>query len=561
MKGLLRKLIIIVAIFLFRASTSDAHTGVISADVDYELLMPDRGVPLQFSLELTEQPNTGDNISPVNYLIVSYPQKHTADTVSFSAYIQGKFYKFQADRLQEIELPDTTGVIPDDLPRNEMFASLLPSYLSEKIAAVKANHDNFIEFTPSQDSTITLSAREYFSGTLMREMLVRLSATDSLPLSLELTNNPGTANEQIIKAKYRYKPADAVQLTEMALKSRFSEIFENFSKKGFSIKSLVGRPMPSFSLPAVEGQRIAHRRGDGFQRPTVIALLASPDSCEIIEHLRKSLRRIEPDIDLIYVFRDGNKDSIKSKLGNPGPTEAAATRGAALARIAGCDAYPTLIFCDTTGIIRDVATGANNNTETFVNSIENKITFGDDDIVLQKQSSTNLTSTMSTVYFKSTPVEVYGQLPVVGSMAPEFHLTSNSLTDISLADFPGKRVVLNIFPSLDTDVCAASVRRFNQEATKIDNVAVVCVSMDLPFAMSRFCTINGIENVVPASAFRSPEFAKDYGVMMVDGPLKGLLARAVVVLDEDGRVLYTQLVEEITNEPDYNAVTDVLKRD
>lgn len=166
---------------------------------------------------------------------------------------------------------------------------------------------------------------------------------------------------------------------------------------------------------------------------------------------------------------------------------------------------------------------------------------------------------MQTVYFNSTPVEVYGELPVVGAIAPDFHLTSNSLTDISLKDFPGKRIVLNIFPSLDTDVCAASVRKFNQEAAKVDNVAVLCVSMDLPFAMSRFCTINGIENVVPASAFRSPEFAKEYGVMMVDGPLKGLLARAVVVLDEDGRVIYRELVEEITHEPDYEAAISVLR--
>lgn len=167
---------------------------------------------------------------------------------------------------------------------------------------------------------------------------------------------------------------------------------------------------------------------------------------------------------------------------------------------------------------------------------------------------------MATVYFKSTPVEVYGELPEVGAIAPDFHLTSNSLSDITRSDFPGKRIVLNIFPSLDTDVCAASVRRFNQEATKVDNVVVLCVSMDLPFAMSRFCTVNGLENVVPASAFRSPDFAKEYGVMMVDGPLKGLLARAVVVLDEDGRVIYRELVEEITNEPDYEAAVNVLKK-
>lgn len=155
-------------------------------------------------------------------------------------------------------------------------------------------------------------------------------------------------------------------------------------------------------------------------------------------------------------------------------------------------------------------------------------------------------------------MHTYGELPVAGAIAPEFHLTTSTLAETTQADYKGKRIVLNIFPSLDTDVCAASVRRFNKEATEIDNVAVLCVSEDLPFAMSRFCSVNGLENVVAASAFRSPEFARDYGVMLVDGPLKGLLARAVVVLDEDGRVVYTQLVEEITNEPDYEAVKSVL---
>ena len=122
-------------------------------------------------------------------------------------------------------------------------------------------------------------------------------------------------------------------------------------------------------------------------------------------------------------------------------------------------------------------------------------------------------------------------------------------------------MVLNIFPSLDTDVCARSVRRFNEEAAGLKDTAVVCVSMDLPFAMGRFCTIEGIKDVTPASAFRSPEFVKDYGVMLCDGPLKGLLARAVIVLDTDRRVIYRQLVEEITDEPDYEAAISVLRQD
>ena len=143
-----------------------------------------------------------------------------------------------------------------------------------------------------------------------------------------------------------------------------------------------------------------------------------------------------------------------------------------------------------------------------------------------------------------------GTLPATGAPAPGFTLVKTDLSPLSLEDLKGKKVVLNIFPSLDTDVCAASERRFNQEASTRPGVTVVCVSKDLPFAMARFCTINGLENVVPASAFRS-DFGEEYGVTITDGPLAGLLARAVVVLDEKGNVVYTQLVDEITDEPDY----------
>lgn len=165
---------------------------------------------------------------------------------------------------------------------------------------------------------------------------------------------------------------------------------------------------------------------------------------------------------------------------------------------------------------------------------------------------------METVYFKGMPVHTYGTVPSVGDKAPYFKLTGKDLNDIDLTQFTGKRVVLNVFPSLDTPVCAASVRRFNADAAGMKDVAVVCVSMDLPFAMSRFCTLEGLENVVAASAFRSPEFAKDYGLLMTDGPLAGLLARCVLVIDERGNVVYRKLVNEITEEPDYKAAMSVL---
>lgn len=155
-------------------------------------------------------------------------------------------------------------------------------------------------------------------------------------------------------------------------------------------------------------------------------------------------------------------------------------------------------------------------------------------------------------------VNTNSDLPLVGSQAPEFTVTGSDLADISAADFKGKKIVLNIFPSVDTGVCAQSVRTFNEKAADLDNTVVLCVSKDLPFAHERFCAAEGIENVVSGSAFRS-SFGEDFGVLQADGPMKGLLARAVIALDEDGKVIYTQLVPEITEEPDYEAALAAIK--
>lgn len=166
---------------------------------------------------------------------------------------------------------------------------------------------------------------------------------------------------------------------------------------------------------------------------------------------------------------------------------------------------------------------------------------------------------MDTVYFKGNACHTFGQMPAVGSKAPAFNLAGVDLSAVKNTDFDGKTIVLNIFPSLDTDVCARSVRKFNEEAASLPDTAVVCVSMDLPFAMGRFCTANNIENVKVASAFRSPLFGQEYGVQLCDGPLAGLLARAVVVIAPDGRVKYRELVSEITDEPDYAAAISAAK--
>jgi len=165
---------------------------------------------------------------------------------------------------------------------------------------------------------------------------------------------------------------------------------------------------------------------------------------------------------------------------------------------------------------------------------------------------------MSEITLKGNIIHTTGILPVAGSPAPDFMLTKTDLSDISLRDFSGKRIVLNIFPSLDTSVCATSVRRFNVEAGKMKNTRVLCISMDLPFAHNRFCTAEGIENVVSLSEMRKRSFGEDYGVRIIDGPLAGLFSRAVVVIDEKGKVIYTEQVPEIAQEPDYEAVIKIL---
>ena len=165
---------------------------------------------------------------------------------------------------------------------------------------------------------------------------------------------------------------------------------------------------------------------------------------------------------------------------------------------------------------------------------------------------------MASVTLGGNPVQTNGDLPAVGAPAPGFSLVGTDLGAVDLADHAGKNVVISIFPSVDTPTCATSVRTFNERAASLDNTVVLNVSADLPFAQGRFCGAEGIENVTTASTFRSADFANDYGVNLVDGPLQGLCARAVVVVGPDGNVKHSELVGEIANEPDYDAALAAL---
>lgn len=160
---------------------------------------------------------------------------------------------------------------------------------------------------------------------------------------------------------------------------------------------------------------------------------------------------------------------------------------------------------------------------------------------------------MASITLEGNKIHTVGELPAVGSDAPGFNLTNSELGDSSLSDYSGKKVIMNIFPSIDTGVCAQSTRKFNEAASKYENTVVLCISADLPFALSRFCGAENLDDVVTLSTFRSPEFGKDYGVCITDGPIKGLMSRAVVIIDENNKVTHIEQIPEITQEPDYEA--------
>jgi len=166
---------------------------------------------------------------------------------------------------------------------------------------------------------------------------------------------------------------------------------------------------------------------------------------------------------------------------------------------------------------------------------------------------------MATITLKGNAIETCGALPAKSSQAPDFKLVKTDLAEVSLANYKGKKIVLNIFPSIDTPVCAASVRRFNKTAGELAGTVVLCVSADLPFAHTRFCETDGLKNVESLSVFRSPAFGKDYGVAITTGPLAGLLSRAIVIIDAAGKVVYSEQVPEITQEPNYDAALAALK--
>lgn len=173
--------------------------------------------------------------------------------------------------------------------------------------------------------------------------------------------------------------------------------------------------------------------------------------------------------------------------------------------------------------------------------------------------SYNTISAQERVVTRGIEVVTNGYMPEVGVMAPDFSATDKDMNEVNLSSFRGKKVVLNIFPSLDTPTCALSVRQFNAEAASLENTVVLCISKDLPFAQSRFCSVEELERVIPLSVFRSESFDNSYGLIITEGPLRGLATRAVIVLDESGKVIYRQIIRNVSEEPDYRSAVEILK--
>lgn len=165
---------------------------------------------------------------------------------------------------------------------------------------------------------------------------------------------------------------------------------------------------------------------------------------------------------------------------------------------------------------------------------------------------------MAVITLNGSPMHTIGSLPAIGTAAPDFTVTKTDLTDIRLSHYLGKKIILNIFPSLDTPTCATAMNKFNDIAAEYNQVLILCVSEDLPFAQQRFCNTEHLQNVQPVSVFRHPEFGEQYGTMIIDGPLMGILSRAVVIIDEQGNVVYTEQVKELSSEPDYTKMVAAL---
>lgn len=539
--------------------------------------MPQLHDDVEYNLIITQQQAPTDSLLPCSYLIDWTLTSREEPVNGFTAYFNGNYYSFSGKRLQEYHTEwdsspfkpkQTSSKKPGGIQRTAQFANLLPATISEQLMMMLADScyklqcttDSLVDTTPLDIIEVQLK----LNGETAMEATYCFDSASKIPISIHYENNPGSVSEQSVKVTYTNTSTEqnCDSINEAMLVARHRVAFEKFRESNFRITNLQGTHLPGFALPSISGERVTRLNTEPFAMPTIVALLDANHSFTplTISSLRNAAASLPFETSLIIAFVNKHIGQIEQLIPKILSGETILMSATPLARDCGATSFPTMIICDKQGIVKKIIEGYNKSLTFDVIQLMALLS-PLNKTGLQpslKPNHTNNITPMETIHFKGTQCHTYGTLPAVGSMAPEFNLTSRELTPVRISDFNENTIVLNIFPSLDTDVCARSVRRFNEEAAALKRTKVICVSQDLPFAMNRFCTTEGIENVIAASAFRSPNFGESYGVTIVDGPLAGLLARAVIIIAPDGTVLYSSLNDEITNEPDYDAALRIL---
>lgn len=351
--------------FYLSAGLPAVKPGYFSADVDYEVWYPGSEDPVEYSVSLLQQPSATDTIFPANFLIISELRTRQVCDTSFSAWFDGNFFRFKADRMTEYHLSDSVP-FDKDIVLNDNLSSLLPAFINRSFREMEADSAYSFAVTEEKEG-IKVKGSESRMGYTVRNFEYIVS-NDSLPVSLEITNNPGEISETVFSAKYSY-PSEptAAPLSEEYLMNLFPDEFRLFRPGSFSAASLVGRFLPSFSLSIDGRNRLEHNRADGFLSPTLFVVL-DKYSPEIISKVRETTK--EDSINIVYAFIKKRSD-YPEEIELPRPNETYAFGASSFARNAGIDRYPTLLFCNTDGIIENISFFENNCLLNFVNISEN----------------------------------------------------------------------------------------------------------------------------------------------------------------------------------------------
>ena len=451
------------------------------SNATFSVTMPQLNDDIVYSLELFQKSSPADTLMPCDY-VIDWAMTSREDPVKgFTAYFDGNHYRYAGERLQEFHMKEDPipfcASTPSDrlrgVQRTAQFANLLPAAIAEEITRI-ANSDKYtVALHPDTivagRKCIALEAVMRLNGAIATEATYTFGQSDFLPVYFDFENNPGSLSEQTVTVRFSDSnvAADCHPISEEWLMKRYPEVFERFRESDFRIENLPGSRLPGFALPTTTGERYMRRTADGFASPTIIAILDASHSYtpELIRQLRQACDVLSFNSDLIMAFTDKNADAIEAVVPRLRTGEHLLMGASPLARDCGAASLPAVILTDTNGVVRDVIIGLNNDLTTDVIQKMTLISQGQLNGTSQQnpQKTTDnqneIITSMETVHFKGIPCHTYGTVPAAGSKAPEFNLTAADLSTVSSDDFKGKTIVLNIFPSLDTDVCARSVRR------------------------------------------------------------------------------------------------------